>query len=185
MTRWLLLLTALLFVPPAWAGELHGVTMADEVVVGESTLHLNGMGLRKKLWIKIYVAGLYVKEKTSDPVELVKSPGPKRLVMHFLTDKATKDKMDSAWENGFQKNTPEKFKDLMERVHRFRNQFGDMKKGDIVELTIVPGEGVHAALNGEHKGTISGDDFGAALLRVWMGPHPPGGDLKKGLLGLK
>jgi long-chain acyl-CoA synthetase len=39
------------------------------------------------------------------------------------------------------------------------------------------------ALNGQEKGTISGDDFGKALLRVWLGDHPPSEDLKAGLLG--
>jgi len=37
-------------------------------------------------------------------------------------------------------------------------------------------------LNGEEKGTIEGDDFGAALLRVWLGPKPPTEELKNGLL---
>jgi hypothetical protein len=38
-------------------------------------------------------------------------------------------------------------------------------------------------LNSENKGIIEGDDFGAALLRVWLGPEPPTEELKNGLLG--
>lgn len=37
----------------------------------------------------------------------------------------------------------------------------------------------HGKLNGELKGTIEGDDFAAALLRVWLGIKPPTEDLKK------
>lgn len=38
-------------------------------------------------------------------------------------------------------------------------------------------------LNGELKGTIEGDDFVTALLRVWLGAKPPTEDLKNGMLG--
>jgi hypothetical protein len=38
-------------------------------------------------------------------------------------------------------------------------------------------------LNSEDKEIIEGDDFGAALLRVWLGPKPPTEELKNRLLG--
>ena len=58
-----------------------------------------------------------------------------------------------------------------------------MRVGDVIELTVVPGEGTVAVYNGEEKGVIEGDDFGVALLRVWLGNHPPTEDLKAGMLG--
>jgi hypothetical protein len=54
-------------VPPIWAGELAGVTLDDTVTLNDADLVLNGMGLRKKLWVEVYVAGLYLPSKTSDP----------------------------------------------------------------------------------------------------------------------
>jgi hypothetical protein len=68
-------------------------------------------------------------------------------------------------------------------VTTFIGYFGDMKDGDEIVLTVVPGAGTTAALNGQDKGTIAGDDFGAGLLKVWLGDHPPSEDLKAGLLG--
>ena len=38
-------------------------------------------------------------------------------------------------------------------------------------------------LNGKQLGTIEGDDFGTALLLVWLGDKPPSDELKAGLLG--
>ncbi len=38
-------------------------------------------------------------------------------------------------------------------------------------------------LNGKEVGVIESEDFGAALLRVWLGDHPPADDLKAGMLG--
>jgi len=162
------------------AGELAGVSMPDQVTVGGKTLQLNGMGLRKKMWVKVYVGGLYLAEKTRDAKQAIEAEGPKKVVMHFLTNKATKKKMDGAWDEGFEANAPEVPKD---QVAQFKGFFGDMKKGDVVEITIVPGEGTHVSLNGTEKGVIGGDTFGKGILKVFIGPTPRPGDFKKGLLG--
>ncbi|MFV2071158.1 MAG: chalcone isomerase family protein [Thermoanaerobaculales bacterium] len=176
-------LVMMLALPFAGAGSLAGVTMADRVTVSGATLHLNGMGLRKKMMFKIYVAGLYLEETTHDAAAAVSAAGTKQVVMHFLTNKATKKKMDSAWVEGFRANSSGEFKALEDRVSTFVDYFGDMKVGDVIELTIVPGEGTIIGLNGEVLGTIGGEDFAAALLRVWLGAEPPTEDLKRGMLG--
>jgi len=173
----------MLVAPVAWAGSLEGVTMDDAIVVDGTTLHLNGMGVRKKLWVEVYVAGLYLEQKTSDAGQAVTSPGSRRVVMHFLTNKATKKKMDAAWLEGFEANSPTEFDALRDRVEQFIGLFGDMKDGDEIELTMGPDAVTSASLNGEVKGTVQGEDFGQALLRVWLGEKPPSNDLKKGLLG--
>ncbi len=177
------MLAALVVAPALYAASLAGVTMPDEVTVAGKTLKLNGMGLRKKFIIKVYVAGLYVEQTSHDATEIVDADEVKRIDMHFLTNKATKKKMDAAWMEGFEKNSPQDFGKLKERVETFAGLFPDMKDGDVIELTIIPGEGTTAALNGEVKGTIEGADFAKALLKVWLGHEPPSEGLKEGLLG--
>lgn len=172
-----------MLVPLAGAESLADVTIPDQVTVGDATLHLNGMGLRKKLWIKVYVGGLYVAETSSDAATLTAAPGPKKMVMHFLTNKATKSKMDSAWDEGFEANNKSSYEVLRARVEQFKKFFGDMKDGDVVEMTIDPAAGTAVAINGTTKGTIDGDDFATALLKVWLGDTPPSEDFKQGLLG--
>ena len=184
MRRWTsLVLGLLIIVPLASAGELAGVNLADQVSVSDTELTLNGMGLRKKAVFKIYVAGLYLKEKSQDPSAILASDGPKMVVMHFLTGKATKKKMDAAWHEGFEANSPGQYASLSGQVTKFADFFGDMKDGDRIELTIVPGSGTTATLNEKVVGTIEGDGFGRALLAVWLGDHPPTDDLKDGMLG--
>ncbi len=178
-----LLLVCFLVVPAVWAGELADVKMADEITVGDATLQLNGMGLRKKMWVKVYVAGLYLESSTNDAAEAVSAGGTTRVVMHFLTDKANKKKMDAAWVEGFEANSPGSYASMADRVKIFVDLFGNMKVGDVIELTMVPGGGTTAAVNGETKGVIEGDDFSAGLLKVWLGDHPPSEDLKAGMLG--
>ena len=52
------LLSLLLVTLPAAAGTLADVTLPDTVDVKGQKLALNGMGLRKKFVVKVYVAGL-------------------------------------------------------------------------------------------------------------------------------
>jgi hypothetical protein len=181
----IILVTMFLTTPAVWAGTLEGVTMADEVVVADTTLHLNGMGLRRKLGAKIYVAGLYLEETTNSADEALRSSGPSRIVMHYLTDRATDKKMDAAWIRGFKTNSPDIYENLEDRVKTFVDTFGDMKLGDVVEFTMIPGERTTITLNGEEIGAIAGDDFQAALLRVGLGAKPPSNALKAGLLGTR
>lgn len=184
MRRWGVLGLALLIgLAAASAAELAGVQFADQVTVGDQTLVLNGTGLRKKLVIKVYAAGLYVPSRSSNPAEILEADGAKRIVMHFLTNKATKDRMDEAWVEGFEANSPAIYPAIADRVSEFIGLFGDMKDGDEVVLTYQPGSGTTVELNGRQLGEIAGDDFGRALLEVWLGDHPPSDDLKAGLLG--
>jgi hypothetical protein len=184
MRRWLgILIGCVLMAPSIWAAELAGVEMVDEITVGDATLELNGMGVRKKLWVKVYVAGLYLESAVDDAEAVVNQPGTKRVVMRFLTNKATEKKMDAAWYEGFEANSPTDYARLQGRVEQFAGFFGDMKVGDLVELTLVPGAGTTVTLNGRELGVIEGDDFATALLRVWLGDSPPTEELKTGLLG--
>lgn len=178
-----LLVVCFLVVPAVWSGELAEVKMADEITVGDATLQLNGIGLRKKMWVKVYVAGLYLESPAKDAAAAVSATGPKRVVMHFLTNKAKKGKMDAAWIEGFEANSPSNYASMADRVKKFADLFGDMKVGDVIELTVVPGGGTTATVNGETKGVIDGDDFAAGLLKVWLGDFPPSDELKAGMLG--
>ena len=178
-----LLVVFSLAVSTVWAGELADVKMADEVMVGDATLQLNGMGLRKRMWVKVYVAGLDLESPSRDAAEVLNSDGAKRVVMHFLTNKASKKMMDAAWVEGFEANSPTKYGALKERVEKFADLFGDMKVGDVIELTMIPGGGTVVVLNGEEMSAVDGDDFASALLRVWLGEHPPSDELKAGMLG--
>ena len=184
MRRFLIVMVAfMLAVPAVFAGKYAGVQMPDQITVSGKTLLLNGMGVRKKLWIKVYVAGLYLERRTANADEAVSASEVKRVVMHFLTNKATKSKMDNGWEDGFKDNVGNQVATLQSKINVFKSFFGDMHDGDIVDITIVPGEGTTVTINGQKKGTIQGDDFGHAVLKLWLGPEPPSSKMKAGMLG--
>lgn len=64
--------------------------------------------------------------------------------------------------------------------------FGTVKKGTAIQLNLVPGSGIRTLVDGTQKGAdIAGDDFYAALLKIWLGAKPVDDDLKTGLLSAK
>ena len=164
------------------AGNLAGVTLPDTEQVGSTKLVLNGMGLRTKFMVKVYVAGLYLQQKSADPNAIIKADEPKRIVMHFLHS-ASKNQMSDAFNESFNDNSPEPVKTMKAGIDRLLNALEPVKPGDQMVFTYVPGAGTTFAVNGKEKLTIAGPAFGPVLFSVWLGPKPPNGDLKKGLLG--
>src|SRR6266540_7440450 len=68
----------------ALAGEVAGVRMPDTITVEGKTLKLNGIGLRKKMMFKVYVAGLYVETPTKSPEAIISSDQARRMDLHVL-----------------------------------------------------------------------------------------------------
>ena len=101
-------LAALLIVSPvltlgtaALAGELEGATLPDTLKAGEKTLKLNGLGLRKKAMLKVYVGGLYLESPSRDASAILAADQAKAIRMHFLRD-LTKAQLVEAFQEGFE-----------------------------------------------------------------------------------
>jgi hypothetical protein len=165
-----------------YAASLAGVTLPDTVQVDGSKLVLNGMGVRKKFVVKVYVAGLYLEQKSSDAAAILKAEAPKRIVLHFVHG-ASKDQMADAFSESFNNNAPEAKKTMKGDIDRFLAALEPVKDGDQMVFTYLPGTGTTFAINGKEKLTIATPAFGPVLFSVWLGPKPPNADLKKGLLG--
>ena len=104
----LLLVLALVipFAAPAHAAELAGVTMPDSVQVDGSTLVLNGLGLREKFFIDVYVAGLYLPQKMTSGEKILAADTARQTVMHFVYD-VDKGKICDAWKESLEANVPD------------------------------------------------------------------------------
>ena len=164
------------------AASLAGVTLPDTVQAGGTTLVLNGLGLRKKFVVKVYVVGLYLEQKSSDAGAILKADAPKRIVMHFVHD-ASKNQMADAFDESFNNNAPDAKKTMKADIDRLLAALEPVKEGDQLVFTYLPGTGTTLAINGKDKLTIAAPAFGPVLFSVWLGPKPPNADLKKGILG--
>jgi hypothetical protein len=165
------------------AMELAGVTLPETITVNGATLTLNGMGIRKKLFIKVYVGGLYLPAPSHDAAAIIAADEPKQVAMHFLYSKVSKAKLTEAWREGFTNNSAAKLPALQARLDEFCALWPDMKSGEEAFITYLPGTGTTLVLNGKAVGTIPGSDFAEALFAVWLGDKPADAGLKAGMLG--
>jgi len=169
------------------AAELAGVFVDDQIETADGkTLLLNGVGLREKLWIDVYVGSLYLPVRSSDVAEILSAPGPWQVQLDFVYKEVSRDKLVEAWREGFEKNqSAETLQKLGDRIERFYALFKySALFKDRYSFDYSPGTGVRVSRNGEPLGTIPGDDFKTALLEIWLGNYPADKQLKKGMLGL-
>ena len=177
------LAAALVASVPAHAGTLQGVTFPDTATVGGKAVKLNGMGVRVAyIFVKVYVAGLYLEQTTKDAQTAIRTDEPKRMILQFLRD-VDHDEMVSKMKDGFA-NTASKA--LQPQVDQFSGYFTEpLKEGSQAIFDYVPGTGTTVTISGQGKGTIPGPDFMKALWGIWLGDKPADAGLKAGLLGSK
>lgn len=180
----IVLLTSVVAMGSAHAGKLAGVNMPDTLKLGNRQLRLNGMGLREAtaLNVDVYVAGLYVENRSSNPAELIAADEPKVLVLKFVRDVDRKDIID-AWNEGFESNATVPLPQLRTHIAKLNSWMPALEKGDTLAFIYDPGKGVAVEVNGQRKGVIDDPDFARSLFSIWLGPSPPNDGLKRGLLG--
>ena len=148
------------------AAELSGVLLKDQVTAenGE-TLLLNGVGLREKLWVDVYVGSLYLATKTDDVAEILSAPHASRIQMDFVYKEVANKKLLKAWKQGFEKNqSKEALAALKDRIEQFYGYFDQnvMAKDQFI-LDYVPGKGTTVTKNNKVLGLIPGEDFSQNL----------------------
>ena len=185
MKKAVFVLFVLLFASGVQAVEVAGVDLPDEITLGnQQSLKLNGAGIRKKFFLKIYVASLYLKQRSQDPAQIVAADEPKRVQMDMLYSKVDKEKFVEGWNEGFEANhSAQELQSLGERIKQFNGMFETLVEGDRVLLDYLPGLGTRMTIKGVEKGVIPGLDFNRALLKIWLGKSPVTGSLKEALLG--
>jgi hypothetical protein len=76
---------------------------------------------------------------------------------------------------------------LKPRIEQFAvtlKGIGELAKGSVVTLDLLPGGMTHLSANGAPLGKdIQGEDFYQALLRIWLGNNPAQDSLKEEMLG--
>lgn len=181
----LLLLLAAAF--GAHAARIEDQTFDDRIRLADTDLQLNGVGLRAVAWLKGYAAGLYLVEKAATPAAVLAQKGPKRVQLKMMVDVDSKEFV-KAFGKGMRRNhSAAEQAALRERMVRFDaivTALGKLKKGDVVDLDWLPGQGLRLTLNGRARGEmLPGEDLYAGLLKIFIGRDPVDTRLKAGLLG--
>jgi hypothetical protein len=174
----LILLTAY----QAPAVEVAGVQIDQAVTVHGQSLRLNGFGIRKKFFIKVYIGSLYAAKKLPTAAEALQDNGAKMIRMNFLHSKVEKEKIIEAFTEGIANNSP----DLAGSpdVKKFLSLFtADFTRGDVVDLILGADGSVSASQNGKSLGSITSARLARGVLAIYLGDKPADESLKKGMLG--
>lgn len=169
------------------AGELVGVKMDEAYKVGEKSLILNGMAIRKVrkfgIPIKVYVAGLYLETKKDDPDKILGAPAIKHLEMEFVRT-VEKEKITDAWQTAVFKGCIEDCKNYKAPLKEFNNLMGEMRKGQRMRVTFYPDKiEVDQVGRTPKKGTVMSASFSKNLLAIFIGPKKFSEAVKLSLLG--
>ncbi len=147
---------------------------------------MNGLGVRTKVVFKVYAAGLYLQDKKSTVEDVFAAEGPRRMQLVMMRD-VTSDAFGDQFMSGINNNLDTKDKTkIVTQISKFGEMFAlldGLKKGDVLDLDWVPGQGTTCYLNGKRIGDITPDiAFYNAILKIWLGNKPADTSLKPKLL---
>ena len=179
-----ILLISLQFSTPGYALTLDGITIPDQINVGQTRLMLNGAGVRSKFVFDIYVGALYLSHKSNSAQAIINDPGPKQVRMYIVYSEISQEKMINGWNEGFENALDAAQREkLNTQITTFNQAFGKTFAGDVIDVVYNPESGTRVIVNKETRATIPGVEFHQAVMKVWLGDDPVDADLKQGMLG--
>jgi hypothetical protein len=172
--------------PPAVHADrlCSNVRLPEKVDALGTALVLNGMGVRRATFLKVhvYVAGLYLSVPTRDPAAILSPAQPKQMTMRFVRNVSRSD-MLSAIRDGLKDNVGAQLSKTTSHVQSMARYLPDLHEGTLLTLSYLPKHGLRILADNRLIGVENDDIFANLLFQVWLGPKPPDGDLKQGLLG--
>lgn len=166
--------------------DIAGIHLVDKIPVGNTVLQLNGGGIRTKFFFKIYVGALYLPQKQTSAEAIIADNREHRVVMYILHELSS-EKLFNAFRDAIEANhSPSEMAALDAQIKQMAEIFDsvqEVKPGDIIALDYLPASGTRIMVNSTERGTIAGEAFNRALLKVWLGKNPVQEDLKRGMLG--
>lgn len=168
---------------PGATTELAGVRFDGAVQVGGRRLVLNGAGVGRQLFFRVYVIGLYLQDRRDSTAAILGNEAPRRVVVTMLrdVDGAT---FGQAVAGQTALREPRVEGQLAQLVRAILRQPQGLKRGDVLTLDWLPDAGTLIELNGRRLlPAVPGVAFHNALLDIWLGDDPADPALKPQLLG--
>lgn len=175
---------------PAFAEDVavsgSDITYPSEqrVTVGDKQVNmvLTGAALRKKVFFSVYTIGSYVQEGSGvrDGEDLAARDCPKQL--HLVLERDVKGPdMAEAMRSAIRANYDDAFATELKVLGECMSRT-DIKKGDNVRLTHVPGKGLHVDVEGKTQMLIENPAFSKAVWDIYFGKNNLGDAIKKALV---
>ena len=164
--------------------DVGGVKVPYIFKTDETTLVINGAGIREKYFMDLYVGALYLKAKSSDAAKIMNNDEAMCIKLQIVSGMITSEKMTKAVDEGFTKSTNKNITPIAAKIKQFKDVFSaKINKGDIFDIVYETAKGVLVYKNGKLSATISGLEFKKALFGIWLCNDPADSELKEKMLG--
>ena len=166
---------------------MHGVTFPAKLGTEGKVCVLNGAGVRKHYFINIYVAGLYLPTKSSDPNAIINADDAIAVRLQIISSLVTQERMTESVKEGFRKATGGNTAPIQKEIDLVLKIFNSepIKVGDVFDIWYIPGKGIVASKNAKKISLeIPGLTFKKLLYSIWLGKDPVDEGLKDSMLGL-
>jgi chalcone isomerase-like protein len=173
------------------AGETVGVTGSDVQYPTTATASigdkkypekLSGVAMRKRAIFNVYTIGSYVStDFTGRTAEELASCDQAKQLHLVLQRNVSGADMAKAFEEAIRSNHPNEFTAELGKLSALIKAH-DVKTGDHVWITHVPGYGLHIHLVGKTSEFIPGLKFARAVWEIYLGPKNIGEAVKQGLV---
>lgn len=178
----------MLWALPIHAAELEGVALDDRVRVDGRELELNGIGVRTRFFVNVYVGGFYLEKKVSSAQAAIDAPGAKRVIFVMMRAAEAEQFVDAIDDGLRANNTPQdlaRVQPQIDALFAMIRNIGQAKKGMRIVLDYAPSaRATTLFVDGVAQGQpMVGEEYYRILLRIWFGDYPAQEELKRGLLG--
>lgn len=165
--------------------EISGIQVPSSLAyIENSKLDLFGVGVRKFLWMDMYVGAVFLSNKNTKPKEIIQANENMGMRLHILSSLVSNKRIINAIEDGFQKSTQGNLTDYQSRIDKMISFFeGEISPGDVIDMVYTNNGVTRVYLNEKKLGEINGLDFKKALFGVWLSNDPIDKSLKQQMLG--
>lgn len=162
--------------------------LEDRIRVDGEELLLNGIGLRTRLFFKVYVGGLYFGKPVTTMQAALGAKGAKRVVFVMMREASAEQFVESIEEGLHDNSTPEELarvKRHTDALFAMIRKVGRARTGMRIVIDYAPSTGgTTLFVDGVAQGPpmMGGEDYYRILLRIWLGDNPAQEQLKRALL---
>ena len=165
--------------------NIGGIKLKETIKLGKNNLQLNGAGQRSKLFIDLYIAALYLSNKSQDAQAIISADEPMLIQIHVVSNLITSENLTRGTMEGFSKATDNKTEAIQTQIDDFLDAFKEtIKIGDMFEIVYLPNKGVTVIKNRHIVKILAVNlDFKRALFGIWLSDKPAQKSLKDKMLG--
>lgn len=165
--------------------KVAGVNYPSTFKTENTTLVLNGAGIRSMWFIDLYTAGVYISKKSSEANEIINCDCIQAFRIVITSSLVTTDKFNAAIDEALNKSMNNNTSSIAKEIEQLKTALGTgLKVNDEFLLVYNPSEGLKVYKNKEYRDTIKGLNFKKETMKIWLGEKCINDDLKEDLLGI-